>query len=278
MNATTAPAPPPPKPAPAPGEYDWGRVPSMVSLATRLAPGWHTVLRGSALITPGAILVFLTLALCWLFLLIAQPGIETRKIVMLVVTPLALLGALTHLAGWVLCCLAPGDLKSRAPVIAGVFGVATAIGFGALAVLIPPLLPGKGEIAPSADPGRLAYFQNLAAITLVLAVLAAAGSGIAFLLFLRRTAATFQNKRLTQHILYFTIYLGAAPVAALLLYWVLSAVKWIFGLSGDDQLRAFEIVLCVCELVLTALTMTGFLLLLRDVRATVERAIAPSKG
>jgi hypothetical protein len=278
MTGAAPPATAPPKPAPPPGGYDWGHVPSMVSLAGRLAPGWHLVLRGSSLITPSAILVFITLALAWLSILVGQPGIDTRKIIMLVVVPLTLLGALTHIAGWVLCCLAPIDLKARAPVIAGVFGVATTVGFGALAVLIPPLLPGKGEAAPSADPSRIAYFQSMASTTLVLAVLAGAGSGILLLLFLRGTAASFHNKRLAQHLLYFMLYLGVFPVAALLLYGLLSAVKALFGLSSDDQLRAFDIVLCVCELLLTAVTMTGFLLLLRDVRATVERSIAPSKG
>jgi hypothetical protein len=275
---SSAPAKPAPA-APGPGDYDWGTVQPLVAVAARLAPGWHLVLRGMSLLTPSAILVFITLGLCWLFVLIGRPVLDTRKIVMLIVVPLTLLGTMTHLFGWFLCCFAPGELGPRRPVIAGVFGLAITIGFGLLAIIDSALLPsGPSELAPGASESSLASYTFLTRTSYVLAILIGAATGVAFLLFMRWAALTFRNKRLAQHLTYFMYYLAASPLVALLIYLLMTTIKWAFGLVTEDQLRAYDIVLGAVQMILGAVTMTGFLLLVRDVRSTIDRAIAPSKS
>jgi hypothetical protein len=235
-------------------------------------------LRGSALITPSALFVFITLALCWLFMLIARPSIDVRKIVMLIVLPLTMLGAVTHLAGWALCCLVPGDLRSRGPILGGALSVGVTIGLASLAIMIPPLLPRPDEIAPGVDPSRVASYESLGTTTLVLAVLAGTGSGILLLMFLRGAAQAFQNKRLSDQLRYFMLYLALVPIAALLVYGLLTSIRLALGLKSPDQLLAYELFLALCQLAIMAVTLTAFLLVLRDVRSTVERASAPAKA
>jgi len=263
-----------PKPPPSAGPgYDWTAVKPMVAEAIRLAPGWHMVRRGLTLLPGSLILVFTLLAFGRLFFLIAQPGPETTKVLGLIVIPVALLGSLAALAGEGMCCLVPQETRVRPIVIGAVLCLFLAALAGMLAVFIFMITgPGAGTT------GNF-WTDFMAAFAKVIwggaAILVLAGESL-FLLFMRGVATVFGNKRLAQHVLYFLIFFACSPVVTGFAYFLFSGTALLLGLTGDSG--AVSIILNVVLFIVLAIVLTGFLLLVRDVRSTIERAILPAKA
>jgi hypothetical protein len=258
--------PPPAGPA---GRYDWEKVQNP---SATLDPGWHLVRRGLGLMMPGLLIAFGATALGLIFHILANPDVAmisagVGKTVLLLAIVAAALGSVGTLLGQGLCCAAPKESGVRLLAIGSALAAFVAVVAGMFALLL-------GARAPQAG----GFLQDLLAVArllgFVLAVLAGLGAGAAFLLFLRGTANAFGNQRLGQRLFYFLFGFGAMPVAALLLYLLIRAAAAIVGLDESGYL----LILAFAELSLLATVLAGFLLLLRDVKATVERVVVPTRA
>lgn len=263
-------APPPPDPAapewpwlvgkaPAgePGTYDWGTVKND---ALRLAPGWHMVRRGLAFLPPPLILLLSGAALGILFKLMAED--DTAKVALLMIIPVTLIASLCVLVAMALCCAVPQESGVKIMAVGGAGGMFIALLGGLISALL----------THAADSSSVANFLRYPAY--VFTVIAGIGSGALFLLFMRGVALVFGNQRLGQHVLWFLLIFAGAPFLGIFVYFLFSTTAKI--LVSDAG--AANIIVAGAEIVLAAILLGGLLLLLRDVRSTVERAQMPRQS
>jgi hypothetical protein len=286
------PAPPwasaPPKDPAAP-EWPWlvnakvgvaaGEFASVAPGAPRtLAPGWHMVLRGMGLLPPAVIVIFITLVLARLFVLLYQPDVQTLKIVLLIVIPIVILAALAMLIGKGLCCLVPSETKLRGLAIAAAFAIFLGM-LGAMTTIFfriilaqPSFASGNSRMAPLVTGVMWTAFVG--------GLLLLVGGGVLFLLLLRGIAKSFDNKRLARHLLWYIAFFVLSPALGLFVLSLFKGTDMVLttlGMGDVETRGAVYIVYSVVEFILGAIVLTGFLLMLRDTRTTIERAIVASK-
>jgi len=256
--------------------YDWRSVQPQTPEALRLAPGWYMVLRGLTLLPGSLVVVFATLALARLFVLLAQPDPPAMKIVLLIMVPVTMLAAAVAIVSMGLCCLAPQESRLR-PLAGGATG---ALFFGMLAAMLAVFTTFVLD-----KPMWVENNPGLARLTKVVRVLATVGGaillvggGAVFLLFLRGVARIFDNRRLAQHLVWYLIFFSLSPAAALFLGLLFGGTAMVLGMGDKEVQGAVLVVHNVALFVLGAIVLAGFLLMLRDVRSTIERAVLPAKA
>lgn len=256
--------------------YDWRSVQPQTPEALRLAPGWHMVLRGLTLLPGALIVVFATLALARLFVLLAQPEPDGMKLVLLIMVPMTVLGAAAAIVSMGLCCLAPEDSKLRPLATAAT----AAVFFGMLAAMVAVFTTFVIN-----KPMWLENNPGLGGVTKVVRVLATVGGaillvggGAVYLLFLRGVARVFDNRRLAQHLVWYLIFFSLSPAAALFLGLLFGGTAMVLGMGDKEVQGAVLVVHNIALFVLGAIVLAGFLLMLRDVRSTIERAVLPAKA
>jgi len=237
--------------------YDWGAVKND---ALRLAPGWHMVRRGLAFLPPFLILLLAGTALGILFKLMAEE--DTAKVALLMIIPVTLIASLCSLVALALCCAVPQESGSKLLVVGATAGMFIALLGGVISALL----------TLAADSSSVANFLRYPAY--VFTAIAAIGAGALFLLFLRGVALVFGNHRLGQHVLWFLLVFAGAPFLGLFVYFLFSATAKI--LMSDAA--AANLVVAGAEIVLAAILLGGLLLLLRDVRGSIERAQMPRRS
>jgi len=257
-------APPTTTPLPQAG-YDWQKV-SPLTNALRLAPGWHMVRRGLACLPPSLLVAFATFALLVLFVQLTRPEPDTRKIAFLIAVPILVLGAAGSLFGSGLCCLVPVETQLRKLVV----GSTLALCWAVLSVLI-----AVGLYSSLTDPGL--FFKVVMGLAYVAFVVLFLGSGLAFLVFLRGIARIFNNVRLAERLQWYTIFFALSPMGAVILYIIFAVMGAVLGLSDEEGRSALNAIRSTALFTLGAVVLAGFLLMLREVRSTIERTVVPNK-
>jgi hypothetical protein len=103
------------------------------------------------------------------------------------------------------------------------------------------------------------------------------GGGIVFLLFLRGIAKLFNAKRMAQHLLWYIIFFALSPALVFFVRMLFSGTAVLLGVRDDLGQTALTVIHWIVQFVLILIVLGGFLFMLRDVRNTIERAIAPTK-
>ncbi len=243
-----------------------------------LSPGWHTVLRGMGLLPAATLVLFITIVLGRLTILVAPAEPELLKIVLLIAVPIAILSSMAILIGTGLCCLVPADTKLRGLAIA-----ATAALFLCLLSLLMAIFLHLAQGGPTfaAEFPRLAPLVRFVMWTAFIAgLLLLVGTGVLFVLFLRGIARNFDNKRLSKHLLWYLAFYVLSPAIGLIVLSLFKGTDLVLGMMGmsDAETRgAVYVVYSIVVFILIAVVLTGFLLVLRDTRTTIERAIVASK-
>lgn len=255
------------KPPPAaPGaEYDWQKV---QNTSTALDPNWHLVRRGLVLMSPSLIVAFGAAAFGLIFYILAGPEDGATKVVLMLAIPAAVMGGIGALLGLGLSCAAPKEAGMKWLAIGAALGFLVALMGSMFGVLLNTRVP---QMEAGVLQGLLSVIMYLG---FTLALVAGLGAGAAFLLFLRATADCFGNKRLGQRIFYFLFGFASSPVVALFVFLLFRATAALIGLDEG----AYRIILTFAELSLLAIVLAGFLLMLRDVRATIERVVVPTRA
>ncbi|MBL8798275.1 MAG: hypothetical protein JNM56_30555 [Planctomycetia bacterium] len=258
-------------------QYDWQKVQPMSADMVRLAPGWHKVRLGMSLLPAASMLVFVTLVLMRLLVLMIQPEPYLLKILLLIGIPITILGLLGCLLGCGLCCLVPqvGKLRNLALCAAG--AIFLAILAAMLAVFLSFALEDPGIQRERASMmGFMTVVRGMAYFTSLILLVA---GGLLYLFFMRGVARIFENRRLAQHLLYYLLFFAASPVIGLFLYMLFGGTAYVLGLTADENSRsALNVIYTVAQFVLFAVVLAGFLMMVRDVRSSIERAIAPNKA
>lgn len=247
-----------------------------------LAPGWHTVLRGMTLLPPATLALFITIVLARLTILVspADPDVykDVVKVVLLIAVPIAILSSMGIMVGTGLCCLVPSETKLRGLALA-----ATAALFLCLLSLLMAVFLHLAQGGPTfaVEYPRLAPLVRFVMWTTFIAgLLLLVGTGVLFLLFLRGIARNFDNKRLSKHLLWYLAFYVLSPAIGLIVLSLFKGTDLVLGMVGmsDAETRsAVYIVYSIVVFILIAVVLTGFLLMLRDTRTTIERAIVASK-
>jgi hypothetical protein len=243
-----------------------------------LAPGWHMVLRGMNLMPISLLVVFITIVLTRLLILLFEPEPDTLKVVLLIAVPIAILGALATLVGTGLCCLVPPESKLRGLAIAA----AGAFFLALLGLLMATFLhlAQRGPSFATEFPRLAPFLRFVMWMAFIGGLLLLVGSGVLFLLFLRGIARTFDNRRLARHLLWYLAFFVLSPAFGLIvlsLFKGTDVVLSMMGMSDKETRGAVYIVYSIVVFILVAVVLTGFLLMLRDTRTTIERAIVASK-
>jgi len=260
-----------------PQQYDWQNVQPMSAEMVRLAPGWHKVRLGMSLLPGAIIVVFVTLVLTRLLVLMIQPEPYLLKMLLLVGIPITILGLLGCLIGCGLCCLVPHVGKLRNLALSASGAIFLAIMAAMLAVFLSFALDDPGIQRDRASMiGLMTVVRGMAYFTSLIMLVA---GGLLFLFFMRGVARVFENRRLAQHLLYYLLFFAVSPVGALLLYMLFGGTAYVLGLTTYFiNETAINVIYTVAQFVLFAVVMAGFLMMLRDVRSTIERAVAPNKA
>jgi hypothetical protein len=243
-----------------------------------LAPGWHTVVRGLGLLPATTLVLFITVVLGRLTILAAPADTDVMKIVLLIVIPIAVLSSLGILIGTALCCLVPPETKLRGLAIAS----SAALFLCLLSLLLASFLHlAQGGTSFATDFPRLAPLVRFVMwAAFIVGLLLLIGTGVLYLLFLRGIARNFDNKRLAKHLLWYMAFYVLSPTIGLIVLLLFMGTDRVLGIMGmsDTQTRgAVYIVYSVVVFILIAVVLTGFLLMLRDTKTTILRAIVASK-
>jgi hypothetical protein len=128
-----------------------------------------------------------------------------------------------------------------------------------------------------ANPGSAKLVRALMVVAgVAMGVLLVGGGGV-FLLFLRGIARLFGNKRLAMHIVWYLIFFALSPALALGVLLLFYGTGKLLTLLELEPQGADHVIYTVVTFTLTAAVLAGFLLMLREVRNTIERAIVAAK-
>jgi hypothetical protein len=243
-----------------------------------LAPGWHTVLRGMGLLPAATLVLFITIVLGRLTILVAPAEPEVLKIVLLIAVPIAILSSMAIMVGTGLCCLVPADTKLRGLALAATAAMFLCLLSLLLAIFLHLAQSGATFAVEYPRVAPLVRFMMWTAF--IAGLLLMVGTGVLFLLFLRGIARNFDNKRLAKHLLWYLAFYVLSPAFGLIVLSLFKGTDLILGMVGmsDAETRgAVYVVYSIVVFILIAVVLTGFLLVLRDTRTTIERAIVASK-
>jgi hypothetical protein len=244
--------------APVTSGYDWNG--TLSPGKGRLEPGWHMVRRGLGVISLSVVLVTIVVAISEIVLLFVSTG-PAADMVRLVAIPVTIIGTVLTVLGAGMCCLVPGQPALRKLSLAATGSLLAFLVIGLLTLAITYLFRGKPA---TGAPSAVSLFVSLAYLPAALCLIAGV---VLFLMFLRAVALHFGYKRLGLQVFFCACFIGASPVAWLIVAGLVSAT----AKAIQAQETGKNILLTLVTCVFVAVDLIWFMLVLRDVSRAVLR-------